>query len=464
VARPIALVFDANSELSAALDRRSFATISAANPREALATLEREPVRLLVLDGTVGVETVDSLLERAADCRPPVLVLAADPSDPRRAMSLAERGVFDLLPDSPSSQRIEIAVERARRQIELIDRCVARRGAEGTDDAVLVGRSGATVRLSDELATLAEDDGPVWLRGEPGSGRQAAARRLHARSARREGPFVVVACGALTRGPRDSVWSAVQRSTPGGRGPLEQARGGTLFLDGVTRLSLESQEALARALDETPRADVRIVVSSEHSPDRAVERGILLEDLAGRLGRSVVSVAPLRDRTEDVAPLAREFAARIAEVNRIADLQFSPEAIAALEGHHWPGNVRELREAVEHAAILAIDGLIRPGDLPDTIRGERAPRPAADGPAASLSKRAFRDAKREVVDAFEEAYLRDLLERHTGNVTAASQQAGMLRSALQRLLRKHGLRSAEFRRARARLRPDETTPGAEPSP
>jgi len=124
--------------------------------------------------------------------------------------------------------------------------------------------------------------------------------------------------------------------------------------------------------------------------------------------------------------------------------------------------VQELRNAVEHAVILAVDGAIRSRDLPDAIREAETDSGAVVG-TSRLSTRRFREAKREVVEAFEQAYLSDLLERHRGNVTSASQQAGMLRSALQRLLRKYGLKSAEFRKTRSTpsLRDEQAKTGVE---
>ncbi len=124
--------------------------------------------------------------------------------------------------------------------------------------------------------------------------------------------------------------------------------------------------------------------------------------------------------------------------------------MALLERYPWPGNVRELRNAVEHAVILATEGRIRPSDLPDRLREARVDG-GSTGSRRQVASRPFREVKREVVESFERAYLYDLMEQHSGNVTSAAVQAGMLRSALQRLLRKYGLKSVEFRkRARAR--------------
>ena len=182
--------------------------------------------------------------------------------------------------------------------------------------------------------------------------------------------------------------------------------------------------------------------------DGAVHDGLLREDLHGRLAITVIHLPALRERREDVALLSRQFLETICEINNLPTVHLSPEALQMLEAYAWPGNVRELRNAMEQAVILATDRTIRPRDLPQVIRNVQV---ATTPESEDLSGRPFRVAKREVVDAFERSYLSELLMRHGGNVTAAAQQAGMLRSALQRLLRKHELRSADFRRgARAR--------------
>jgi DNA-binding NtrC family response regulator len=126
-------------------------------------------------------------------------------------------------------------------------------------------------------------------------------------------------------------------------------------------------------------------------------------------------------------------------------LEVAPETMGLLERYPWPGNVQELRNAVEHAVILASEGRLRPSDLPDRMRESQDGGSSTESRGRVASRR-FRDAKREVVESFERAYLCELMEQHEGNVTSAAVQAGMLRSALQRLLRKYGLKSVEFRK------------------
>jgi DNA-binding NtrC family response regulator len=178
-----------------------------------------------------------------------------------------------------------------------------------------------------------------------------------------------------------------------------------------------------------------------------MEGGRLDQDLCRALAPETVEIPALRERIEDIALLSRHFIETICTINHLPPIRLTSETISLLEHHGWTENVEGLRSAMEHAVILAEDGKIGPGNLPDRIVRNTG----GGGILASTSNpslRRFRDAKREVVESFERSYLCDLMKRFDGNVTAASQRAGMLRSALQRLLRKYGLRSAEFRKQR----------------
>jgi DNA-binding NtrC family response regulator len=183
------------------------------------------------------------------------------------------------------------------------------------------------------------------------------------------------------------------------------------------------------------------VASTTLDPTKASDEGRLHPALVAAVGDAVVRVPPLREHREDVALLARSFVEGLRRLNGLPPIALEPAAVEALERHPWTGNIKELRDAVETAVILAADGVVRLRDLPEPLRG------SSEGPAPGVrADRRFRAAKRAVVDAFERSYLTDLLGRHRGNVTGAAEHSGMLRSALQRLLRKHDLRSVDFRR------------------
>jgi DNA-binding NtrC family response regulator len=285
----------------------------------------------------------------------------------------------------------------------------------------LAGRSEAFEGLRRRLDELATSVAPVLLTGETGSGRRYMAERLHALS-HEKGPFVVVPSG-----DREALDAALAQN------------GGTVFVAPLEQLAWPAQEALAVALSQK-RMRPRVVASTDLDPQAAAAEGRLSPALVAAFGAATVRVPPLRERRADIAVLARTFIEELRRLNRLPPLTVAPEALTALEGYAWPGNVRQLRGAVESALILATDGSVRVKDLPEYVHGSPGP---ADGSSAAAAR--FREAKRLVVDAFERAYLEDLLKRHAGNVTGAAEHSGMLRSALQRLLRKHELHSADYR-------------------
>jgi len=284
----------------------------------------------------------------------------------------------------------------------------------------IVGRSEASDTLRGTLQSLAATQGPVLFCGEPGSGREHAARCLHGLVAASE-PFI-----ALSEvGPSALAAASAQAE-------------GIVFVPAIERLAWPAQEALAEASSVSRGA--RWTASTSLDPEVAVDEGRLSRRLVSAFAGAIVRVPPLREHASDIATLARSFVEELCRLNGLAPISLAPEAVVALESFAWPGNVRQLRSAIESSVIVAPDGVVRGRDLPEFLRAPAVPRESS-----ARADRRFRDAKRSVVEAFERSYLEDLLRRHGGNVTGAAEQSGMLRSALQRLLRKHDLHSADFR-------------------
>lgn len=363
-----------------------------------------------------GAESIDPLRARLSD-------VLAKPVDRSRIASLAQRALGTVGRDSTAGSR-----------------------APGPR---LVGASAAMQSVRSQLTTLSRGADPVWLVGEPGTGRAAAAASIHSASARRSAAFVAVDCADLRDVDRLLAHD----------GRLDRAQGGSLFLGDLPELRLDRQDDLLHEIERRGATDassaatgVRLLVGSRVDRVRAVDEGRLLEDLGRRLAGATLYLPPLRERREDVPALATSFVAQICEMNNLPPIRISASALSVLERYAWPGNVEELRGAIEQAVIVSSDEIVRPADLPERIR-EATVEPDRPSIPAGVSARPFRDAKRDVVEAFEKVYLGELLERHQGNVTAAAQHAGMLRSALQRLLRKYRFKSADFRRTRKSARP-----------
>jgi DNA-binding NtrC family response regulator len=441
--RPLALVFDKDpatrEALRGAFERHDVRVQTADSANEARELLAIRPIGFLVLDLDAPGDDALRLARHGLKLeRPPIVIgLSARPSG--AADELLASGGFDVLrkPFDPAGLRslarlalheheLQQEVSRLARQLQ------SREGYEG-----LIGRSRAMERVRERIRELAASRSPVWFVGEPGTGREQAARTLHAQAGGAPETFFVIACTGVAEG----AWS------PGASAPeelVEHARAGSIYLDGLPALPHALQERLAHLVSASGVRGVRWLASSAGEPEDEVEEGRLLEELRRGLALERVTLPPLRERSEDVSLLAQHFLTEIREINRLPPIRLAPETVTLLERYRWPGNVRELRLAMEQAVIVAEGGAVLPEHLPAAVR----PSGGVAIPTAGLSVRPFRKAKKEVVEAFEQEYLRELMQRHAGNVTAASQQAGMLRSALQRLLRKYALKSSDFRKPR----------------
>jgi DNA-binding NtrC family response regulator len=407
---------------------------------------------------TLGAVSVSEARDRARDN--PVDVVLGAPGDwirdaavwPRRPVRVAlfsdsesllssgpewlERGADDLLALDADPRASDLVLRRAAAWGERRAREAELREGVGS----LVGRSAALESIRERLQRLAPIDQNLWIEGEAGAGRQSCARALHRLAAGAQGPFVLFEAADLETHGWEERWLSPSDDGVGRRLTLYLVEPGSFGPSAIERL-----QRLMLRLDGDGRAGMRVVSGSSVPLETLREKGALPAPLATLLAESRLRMPPLRERIEDVGPLALHFIRSIEQVNQLEPLRLSAEALDQLEAHSWPGNVRELRHAIEHAAILA-DGLIELVHLPRNLRE------AAVGTASSrgdLASRPFRDAKGEVVGEFEQAYLTSLMNRERGNVTAAARSSGMLRSALQRLLRKYGLRSADFRRRQA---------------
>ena len=293
----------------------------------------------------------------------------------------------------------------------------------------------SVLRVAERAARTAAS---VLVLGETGTGKNRMARFLHERSARATGPFVEVPCANVAVelfesdlfGHEPGAFTDA-RATKLGR--LELAHGGTLFLDEIGALEIPAQGKLLRALEErtfervggnaTLQADVRIVASSRERPEELVASGRLRDDLLYRLDVIRVDLPALRQRPEDVAPLAASILDETVARHALPARGFSPEALRRLAAHDWPGNVRELRHVVERAAILADRPSIEPEDLPLDF-SVAAP--------ALLAEAASRGATLREVEA---AYIDEVLRRTRGNKTAAARILGIHRKTLHEKLR-----------------------------
>ena len=444
--RPLVLVLCGDTTTRAALeavvDEAGGEYHGAADTEGALDLLEAQPIQVGLLETGLRPETFEILMGGFRKRRPAAVLvgLGQGLGDPE-ADRFLQAGLFDLMPLPAEHQRAVRVVKRALEQHRTLESFRRLRdGVRGRSGYQrLVGRSAFMENLRGTLERLAPGDGSVLFCGPAGTGRELAARYLHLHSDRRDGSIRILDCSTFP----EAALEAELFGVAGRDGLLAADPNGSILLEEIGKLPLAIQKRLEDSLAHA-ETGCRVLASTATDLPLAVQAGEFREHLLGRLTAATVFLEPLNRRMEDLPVLASHFLDTICQINDLPQIHLSSAALEALSRYHWPGNIRELRNAMEQAAILA-SGTVQPEDLPARIREQdRSARP--DGEPVSLHP--FRVAKRKVVDAFEAGYLSELLMRKKGNVTAAAEHAGMLRSALQRLLRKHGIRSSNYRKVR----------------
>ena len=320
----------------------------------------------------------------------------------------------------------------------------------------LVGDSVAMREVFGILERVAPTDLTVLICGETGTGKELASRAVHVRSGRRNKPFVVFDCGAAPDNLIESELFGHHRGAFTGAiearpGVFEQADGGTIFLDEIGELPLDLQPKLLRVLEQrevrrvggtkTKSVDLRVVAATNRDLRQEVAKGRFREDLYYRLAVVELALPPLRERMEDLLPLAEHLLSRSPH-NRLVS-HISAEVRAIFESYHWPGNVRELNNVVERAIPFTDGTEIGIDALPDALRsghtGQYPRTQKIQAPVTIPSELPFKDAKDQLVEAFERKYLLDLIDRHGGNVSKAARAADMDRKSITRLMKKHGI-------------------------
>jgi DNA-binding NtrC family response regulator len=451
--KPRVLIADDNADIVTALrlvlQGAGMIVVPAETPAgaEAAARAEELDVALIDMnfarDTTSGGEGLDLLATlRGIDPALPVIVMTAW-SSVAGAVEAMKRGARDYVEKPWQNDRLLAAV---RLQIELrtalrSEGRLREQAARERGQPELVAASRAMDVVKRLIARVADSDANVLITGEHGTGKDVVARVIHAASKRAGKAFVAVNAGALAEGVFESelfghVKGAFTDAKADRLGCFELADGGTLFLDEIGTMPAGQQAKLLRVLQtgeltpvgssRTRRVDVRVLSATNVDIAREVANGRFREDLLYRLNTVEIHLPPLRERAEDIAPLAMHFLrAKAARYDKALE-GFSRDAIAALVAHAWPGNVRELEHVVERAVILAEGSSVELGDL--------------------ALKRASNDAtlieRLTLADA--EAFLvRRALERASGNVIKAAEALGVSRSALYRRLQALGIKVQE---------------------
>ncbi|HAR43838.1 MAG TPA: hypothetical protein DCS07_14585 [Bdellovibrionales bacterium] len=382
---------------------------------------------------------------------------------------------FDLDELSHSVKRGMKEYELQLENHELVARLEARvQRVEGKaeDRYWYVSKANAMAKVNEWLTVLRREamrgnaeDPSVLITGESGTGKEGIARMIHAGSRRARGPWVAVNCANFNEQLLESELFGHEKGAFTGatslkRGLFEIAQGGTLFLDEMGEMDVKLQAKLLRVLQEKLfrrvggtadiKTDVRVIAATNRDLENRTKEGSFREDLYHRLSGVVFELPPLRERTEDIVPMARDFFERSFRARGKNFTGFTPEAEAALQEYPWPGNIRELMNVTERVALLwSSQHLISPKDLGISLRPSGPPSlelVKTDGLQAGEAGN-YTSLKKKWTESFEREYLIAALARNGGNVSAAAREAHLDRSNFLRLLRKYTLRAQSYRKA-----------------
>ncbi len=433
------------------------ACVTVESPRAAIdkARSERFDVALIDLnysrDTTSGTEGLELLAElRALDSSLPVVVMTAWGSIDL-AVRAMQAGAGDFIEKPWDNRRLlnvlgaQIEIARGRRRAERLDAENQLLREQGREP--FIAGSAAMQSVLQMLQRVAPTDANVLILGENGTGKGVIARHLHAMSKRAEQPLIKVNMGGIAESVFEAemfghVRGAFTDAKSDRIGRFELADGGTLFLDEVANIPPAQQPKLLRVLEDgelervgssrTLTVDVRLISATNAELPAEVEAGRFRRDLLFRLNTVEIRLPPLRERVDDIAPMAHDFLARCSQRYEREGLAFAPSALRALSAHRWPGNVRELSHAVERAVLMASGAQVQADDLGLGALNLSTPPPASGAAGGVTSSNA-------TLEQAEQAMIRNALDQCQGNIQKTAEMLGLSRASLYRRLEKYEL-------------------------
>jgi two-component system response regulator PilR (NtrC family) len=438
--------------LDAVLRREGFDVLLAASGEEALAKLDDEEIDLVILDimlpGISGIDTLRSI--RVSNPHLPVIIITAF-SSIDGAIEAMKHGAFHYIPKPFKNEEVVLTVNKALEQRRL-SRENERLRNELSDRYAysnIIGKSDAMRKVFDLIRLAAPSRSNILIQGESGTGKELVAKAIHHASPRARNAFVTVNSGSL---PPELLESSLFGHMKGAftgaiatkRGLFEVADGGSIFLDEIGNINLETQAKLLRVIQEkefmrlgsveTVKVDVRIIAATNADLTRLMAASQFREDLFYRLNVITTQLPPLRRRREDIPMLVSHFLEKYAEENKRKVREVTPDAMRILLDHSWPGNVRELENTIERAVVLCTGDRIGTELLPDYLRypTNNGDQPAMTVPSEGLS---LKDA----VSRYERAMILQSLELANGVQKKAAELLQLKPSTLNEMMKRLGI-------------------------
>lgn len=448
---------DIRDLISDILKDEGYATRVAGSSDEALKAVAERVPSVLVLDIWLQGSELDGLgvLELVKKKYPelPVIMISGH-GNIETAVSAIRIGAFDFIEKPFKEDRLLLVVQRALEHRQLRQENEELRLRAGADWE-LIGNSSALNTIRSTIDKVSPTNSRVLISGGAGTGKEVVARMIHAKSRRNKGPFVVLNAASMSPEWIDAeLFGQEARHPTGGAekvGTFERAHRGTLFIDEVADMPMETQAKILRALQENSferlhgsrrvEVDVRVIVASNRDLNEEIRAGRFREDLYYRLNVVPIKMPALREHRDDIPELAQHFLKRAAESAGMQPRRLSEDAMAALQSYDWPGNVRQLRNVMEWLMIMA------PGQSKDIIKADMLPSDLFDASMAAFQVDLKQDIMslplRDARELFERQYLMSQINRFGGNISKTSSFVCMERSALHRKLKMLGITAEE---------------------
>jgi len=433
------------------LDDEGFTTRTARDSDSALAEIANRRPNLVFLDIWLqgskldGLQLLEQIKRDHADL--PVVMISGH-GNIETAVAAIKRGAYDFIEKPFKSDRLILVATRAL-ETSRLKREVKELKQLAPTASVMTGRSACMNQLRQTIDRAAKANSRILIVGPSGAGKELAARTLHNMSSRADGPVVVINAAAITPERMEIELFGIEPNGEHARktGALEEAHGGTLFVDEIGDMPRETQNKILRVLVEQTfqrqggtakvSVDVRIISSTARNLEEEIAAGRFREDLYHRLSVVPIRVPPLSERREDIPELIDYFMDQISAATGLPKRQIGQDAMAVLQSHVWPGNVRQLRNNVERVMILAGGGpevIITADMLPQDV-GSMVPAMPTSNNGEHIMGLPLREAR----EVFERDYLMAQISRFSGNISRTAEFVGMERSALHRKLKALGV-------------------------
>lgn len=428
------------------LKDEGYATRTAANSDACMEAINAEAPALMILDIWLKDSRMDGIdiLKTVKRDNPDIpIIIISGHGNIEIAVAAIKQGAYDFISKPFNIDQLMVVISRAMETSRLRreNSSLRRRDLHSGD---MIGNSAAFRRLKDQLDKVTKSNGRVMLTGDPGSGKESAARYIHQHSTRAAAPFVTVNSATIAPERMEEVLFGRETTERGiEKGLLEQAHGGVIYFDEVAEMPLGTQSKILRVLTEQQftraggsdkvRVDLRVISSTTRNLPAEIAAGRFRQELYDRLNVVPIAVPSLAERREDVPLIAGHFIEVFNRTQGLAQRALSEEAVASLQTMEWPGNIRELRNVIERVLILGDGtGPIEARELPGNAAQPEEGRIVLGGQLASLPLR-------EARELFEREYLLTQINRFGGNISRTAAFVGMERSALHRKLKSLGV-------------------------